>query len=304
MHKNPISRRDFVKGAAITGLGLSLNISLPSCMTQTDNPYLGNIGLQLWTLRNQLKVDPKASLQKVKEAGYVQVEPTRLNECMDLLPYIKDFGLKLESTHFNWAYITERWDLQDNPPLFKSFDHLLELAHKAGLNSLIFGYWKPEERSKLDDYKKLADQLNAAGEKCKNAGMQLGYHNHSFEFEPMDSSTGFDTLIERTEADLLKFELDVFWSSIAGIPPLEMMKKLDGRMTWLHLKDKLQGTQDVYDNGKVPEKAFQPLGKGVLDLASIIKAAPGFGVKNCIVEQDHSPEIFNDLNVSMNYLKG
>lgn len=303
MKKTLRSRRDFVKASALAGVGLSLNLALPSCMTEVSSPYLSNIGIQLWTLRDQLKENPEATLKAVKEAGYKQVELARLAGYPDLSPIIKDLDLKVNSSHFNWAYITQRWDLQGQTPENTSFDYLLENADKAGLDSLIFAYWLPEERSSLDDYKKLADQLNQAGEKANKAGIQMGYHNHNFEFAPMEGSTGYDTLLERTEAELVKFELDVFWSSVAGIPTLPLMEKMKGKLHWLHLKDKLAGTPKAFDTGEVSHEAFQPLGKGEVDLRAVIKAAPELGVKYCMVEQDHSPSIFKDINTSMEYLK-
>ena len=144
--------------------------------------------------------------------------------------------------------------------------------------------------------------MNVAGEKAKQAGIQLAYHNHNFEFAPLEGSTGFDTFIERFDKEMVKFELDVFWSSIAGVPPISLMKKLGSSLHLLHLKDRLAGTTTEYDNGKVEDKAFQPLGAGIINMQEVLKLAPELGVKYCMVEQDHSPAILEDIGVSMEYL--
>lgn len=303
MNNHLLSRRKFVKGSIAAGVGLSLNLALPSCMAETSSPYLSNIGIQLWTLREQLKANPESTLRAVKEAGYKQVELAMLSSLEAYAPILKDLDLKVNSSHFNWTYLTQRWDLREEKPEQTSFDYLLEKAHKAGLDSLIFAYWLEDERSTLDDYKKLADQLNQAGEKANKAGIQMGYHNHNFEFAPMEGTTGYDVLLERTESELVKFELDVFWSSVAGIDSLPLMEKMKGKLHWLHLKDKMKDAPVVFETGEVPHEAFLPLGKGVVDIKAVIKAAPALGVKYCMVEQDHSPSIFEDIQSSMSYLK-
>jgi len=272
-------------------------------MFEADNPYLSSMGLQLWTLRDALEKDPQYTLEFVKGQGYKQVELMSISQLKTLGPIIDDLGLEVRASHFNWAYITGGWKLQNSEPEFASFEQLVEKAHGAGLNSLIFAYWLPEERSQLDDYKGLAEAMNRAGEICKQADIQLGYHNHNFEFQPMRGQIPYDILVQRFDPELVKFELDVFWTSIAGYPPLDLMEKLKGRLQWLHLKDKKKQSPIALDTGEVPQDAFQPLGKGEVDIKAVVRAAPEAGVLSCMVEQDFSPAPLEDIGVSMQYLK-
>ncbi|MEN0051474.1 MAG: sugar phosphate isomerase/epimerase, partial [Bacteroidota bacterium] len=168
---------------------------------------------------------------------------------------------------------------------------------------IVFGYMLPGERATLEQYKKISDRLNKAGEECKAAGIQLCYHNHSFEFLPMEGSTGYDVLIERLDPELAKFELDVFWSSLGGVEPVGLMEKLGERVHLLHLKDKLTGSPVIYDEGKVPEETFLPLGKGAVNMKGVLELAQKNNVKYCMVEQDQSPDPIQDIGVSVSYLE-
>ncbi|MEM9884780.1 MAG: sugar phosphate isomerase/epimerase [Bacteroidota bacterium] len=296
-----MKRRTFIKNTTQIGAGLALSLSIPACMNK-QNRYTEEIGLQLWTVRNQLAENPAATLKAVKRAGYYQVELMDTAELKTLLPLIKDAGLVVKSSFINWSFITGRWDLREEPMPAYGFERVIEDAQKEGLTELVFGYMMPEERKSLDDYRKVSDQLNVAGAACQEAGIQLSYHNHAFEFEPMEDSNGYEILIERLDAAAVKFELDVFWSSLAGVAPTPLMQRLENRIRLLHLKDKLAGTPTIYDNTQVPDEAFQPLGKGVVDLDEVLELAPSIGVKYCMVEQDQSPDPIQDIGISRSFL--
>ena len=158
----------------------------------------------------------------------------------------------------------------------------------------------------MDQYKQMAEKCNAAGEKCKAAGIQLCYHNHAFEYEPLDDSagkTGYDVFIDEFDSQLCKFELDVFWAAIGGWDPMETMRKLKGRISQLHLKDLAANTPTIYDEGKVPTEAFQEVGNGTIDFDRVLKLAATIGVEQCHVEQDQSPDPIKSIGESYEYLK-
>ena len=299
------SRRNFIKHTAMTGAGISLlGMALPSCSEALANSaYLDTIGLQLWTVRNQLEQDPQATLQAVKDYGYKQIELMDTTQYEQLSPIAKDLGLNINSSFMNFTLLTGRWDLKGlTPPENYGPENLLEEVQQMGLSHLVFGYMLPAERSSLDDYKNISEKLNQFGEQCNAAGIQLCYHNHSFEFEPMEGSTGFDVLLERVEPDKMKFELDVFWASIAGVEPVGLMKQMEGRLGLLHLKDKLKDTPVIYNEGKVPPEAFKELGNGVVDMAGVLTEAEKQNVTYCMVEQDASPDPIKSIGESMAYL--
>ncbi|MEM8525448.1 MAG: sugar phosphate isomerase/epimerase [Bacteroidota bacterium] len=297
-----MKRRTFLKNSAQVGAGIALSSSMLACMEEHQN-YVSTIGLQLWTVRNQLEENPLETLKAIKKHGYHQVELMDTEQIKTLMPLIKDVGLAVNSSFMNFTLLTGRWDLKGESIPAYTFSQLVEDAQKAGLTEIVFGYMLPGERATLDQYKKISDRLNEAGEECKSAGIQLCYHNHSFEFLPMEGSTGYDVLMERLDPELAKFELDVFWSSLGGVEPVELMKKLGNRVHLLHLKDKMTDAPVIYDEGKVPEETFLPLGKGSVNMQGVLKQAQASGVKYCLVEQDQSPDPIQDIGVSMSYLE-
>ncbi len=298
-----MKRRDFIRTSAAVGLSLPL---IPSAFGKVQHPYVDQIGIQLYTVRNQMAADPLATLKAIKAAGYAQVEGGDPASYEQMMPMIKDAGLTSKSTFFPWPYLTGRWDLvkaEGMKPTQKDFAGVVESAQKLGMDYLVFGYMRKEERQTLDDFRKLAEELNKAGEQCNAAGIKLCYHNHAFEFGPIDGQVPYDILIDETDADKLHFELDVFWSSLAGHEPIPLMKKLGKRVTLLHLKNKQKGTPLIYDEATVPADAFQELNDGVIDIKKILLLAEKNGVEQCFVEQDQSPDPLQSINQSADYLR-
>ena len=298
-----MKRRDFIRTSAAAGLSFPL---ISSAFGQGQHPYVDQIGLQLYTVRNQMAADPLATLQAIKKAGYAQVEGGDPTSEQAMIAMLKDVGLTSQSSFFPWPYLTGRWDLveaEGMKPAAKDFAGVVESAQKLGMNYLVFGYMRKEERQTLDDYHRIAEKLNQAGEQCNAAGIKLCYHNHAFEFEPIDSTVPYDILIDETDADKLHFELDVFWSSLAGHEPIPLMEKLGNRTTLLHLKNKKPDTPLIYDESTVPVDAFQELNDGVIDIEKILLLAEKKGVEQCFVEQDQSPDPIQSINQSANYLR-
>ena len=298
-----MNRRDFIRTSAAAGLSIPL---ITPAFGKLAHPYVDQIGIQLYTVRNQMAEDPVATLRAIKAAGYDQVEGGDVAVYQKIMPILNDMALGSRSTFFSWPYLTGRWDLveaEGMKPTEKDFAGVVESAKKLGMDYLVFGYMRPEERETLDDYHKIAEELNKAGEQCNAAGMKLCYHNHAFEFEPIDGKVPYDILIEETDADKLHFELDVFWSSLAGHEPIPLMKKLGKRTTLLHLKNKQEGTDLIYDESKVPAEAFQELNDGVIDIQAILELAEELGVEQCFVEQDQSPDPIQSINQSISYLQ-
>lgn len=305
MKYTPNARRNFLKQSTLAGVSLPfLSLSTIQRMFDTKSPYLDTIGLQLWSVRNQLEKDPKGTLKALAEMGYQQIELMDTRQISSLKPIADDLGLAVNSSFMLWTTITGNWDLVPHETdRTYSFDKILEEAQQAGLSHLVFGYITKGGRDSIDKYKLYCDRLNEAGEKAQQAGIQLCYHNHSFEFEPMEGMIPFEVLIERLDPELVKFELDVFWASIGGFDPVVLTERIADRIGLLHLKDKLAGTPVIFDEGKVPEDAFKELGNGVVDIPAIIKIGEKAGVKYCFVEQDQSPDPLNSVQQSVAYLK-
>ena len=314
-----MKRRTFIQKSVLATEGLPLVSLLQACNTAdsskedkvsenlSDNPmqqYIDNIGIQLWTVRNQMAEDPATTLKTIKDLGYHQIEMGSIMNMSNVVEIAKDLDLKINSSFFSMCHLIGGWEyMEAEAPKHYNFENVLEDAQKIGIDALVFGYLFPQQRGSLDAYRSYAEVLNKAGEQCKNAGIQLCYHNHSFEFEPMEDSNPFEILIQDFDKDLVKFELDVFWASIGNYDPIELMERLDGRIHQLHLKDKLKDTPTIFDESKVPEEAYKELGNGVVDIKTALSIAEKIGVKYCHVEQDYSPNPLESIEVSMDYLK-
>jgi sugar phosphate isomerase/epimerase len=264
---------------------------------EADNAYRKNIGLQLYTLRNEIAKDAAGTLKAVAAAGYQQGEMYGFPNCDPMIAAAKAAGLALHSSHFEWSSVTEPKD-----EAMSEFQKTLEKAQATGLKHLVVPYLKDTERKTLDDYKKRAGQFNKAAEKAKAAGIQLAYHNHAFEFQPLEGGKcGFDVFMAEFAADM-KFELDIFWVKAGGKDPVALLKTLKGRVTQVHLKDLKDGlTLPAF--GSLPPDAFQELGDGIIPMEPIMVAAKEAGVEHCHVEQDQSPAPLESIRQSMEYLR-
>ncbi|WP_404308739.1 sugar phosphate isomerase/epimerase family protein [Neorhodopirellula lusitana] len=290
-------------------------------------PYLNRIGLQLYTLRDQMKANPQETLAAVAKAGYFQVELMNIDEgAIELASQARDVGLSVHSGFLDFNAIT-----QPKKDGVVPLERILEIAERIGLRHVVFGYIAKDQRDTADKCKAIADRANVAADKTRDAGMRMCYHNHSFEFQPFadqanpasDSGaksavktgdknpetkpkpkTGFDIFVERFDPQKMEFELDVFWAKIGGHDPQAMMRRLAGRISQLHLKDLKAGTPVITDESKVPKDAFQELGDGVLDMPAIMRLGKEIGVDQCHVEQDQSPAPLKSIVQSYQFLQG
>jgi sugar phosphate isomerase/epimerase len=288
-----MNRRKFLFSAAATALATS---SLARAL-EADNVYRRNIGLQLYTLRHELTRDTPGTMKAVAAAGYQQAEMFGFPNCDPVIAAARDAGLALHSSHFEWDTVIHPKD-----QTYSDFQRILEKARQVGLTHLVIPYLADQDRQTLDDYKRVAAHANRAAALAKQAGIQLSYHNHAFEFEPRESGrTGFEVFNAEFGPDM-QFEIDVFWVKVGGVEPLDLIKKLSGRVAQLHLKD-LKAGIPTPTFGSVPNDAFQELGDGIIPMEPILVAAKAAGVKHCHVEQDQSPDPIASIRQSVEYLK-
>jgi sugar phosphate isomerase/epimerase len=289
-----VKRRSFLQQS----LTAALLTSPALAALAADDRYRKNIGLQLYTLRTPIAKDAKATLQAVAAAGYKQVELYGFPNSQAQVDAARAAGLAIHSAHFEWDSVVNPKDAA-----FSDFAKTLAKAKEAGISHLVIPYLMPNNRKTLDDYRKVAQNANQAAAMAKKAGIQLSYHNHNFEFAPLEGGkSGFDVFIEEFSAEM-KFELDVFWVVAAGLDPVALIEKLKGRVTQLHLKDLKAGTKTPTFDSNVPNDAFQELGRGTIAMAPIIEAAAKAGVAHCHVEQDQSPDPLASVKQSIDYLK-
>jgi len=292
----PMNRRRFLRNTAGTALALASVQSLFGA--GSSSPYVKNMGIQLYTLRDQIAADTVATIKAVAEAGYKQVELYGFPDSDKMMSAAKDNGLAVNSVHFDWNSI-----IQTSEPNLNDFRKIVAMASLNGVRHLVIPYLQDEVRKNLDGYKALAEKFNKAAEITKTANIQLSYHNHNFEFEPMDGEkTGYDVFIEEFGDDMM-FEIDVFWVKLAGIEPVALIEKLKGRVSQLHLKDLKKGVE-IPSFSSPGKDAFKEIGSGMIDMNPIMAAAEKSGVKHCHVEQDQSPHPIQSIQESMKALMG
>jgi sugar phosphate isomerase/epimerase len=255
---------------------------------------LQTVGVQLYTVRTILPEKPAETLRAIDSMGYREVEGN-IADLGKIVPGLEGLHMKLVSLHMDIPTILKGKD----EDMSRSFAE----AKKSGARYAVFPYLPPANRGGLDAIRRLAESLNRAGEKCRAEGLKFCYHNHAFEFEPMEGTTPLEVMMNNTDKNAVGLELDAFWVSVGGHDPVEMLKKYAGRVHLMHLKDKAEGTPVMYKES--PGKtAFKEVGKGVLDWAKVLRAASAAGVEHYFVEQDQTPgDPLDSLRQSIQYLK-
>ncbi|MEQ9442581.1 MAG: sugar phosphate isomerase/epimerase [Cyclobacteriaceae bacterium] len=306
MKQQSISRRNFLHQAGFLSAASFFPFQLPSFQPLS---LVDQLGLQLYSVRDALMAKPQETLETIRNAGFKQVELFDSQMLPQLKPVLKSMDIAVNSTHFSSPLLTGNWEPMKAfgmtpPPKEYTLQKAIEQAAEFEVKYFIFPFLFPEDRGGLDEYKALAEQLNQAGEACKKVGMQFGYHNHSFEFQPMgESSSPMQVLLSETDPELVCFELDVFWVSVAGYDPAKYIRDHADRIKLLHLKDKKEGTPKTYRAVSMPPESFQPVGSGVINFKEILQAAAEAGVQYGFVEQDASPDPLADIQKSCRYLQ-
>jgi len=248
------------------------------------------LGFQVYTIRKILKEHAAEALERLANIGYKTVETGRADNAL-VLPLCKEFGLQPVSCHFDTPLVTGNYDAWkfDKLPAGYTWQKAVDEAAAVGFKYMVVAYLMPAERGSLDAFRSYADKFNKAGEAAQKAGMQFCYHHHAFEFGPLEGSRPIDIFLERFDAKLVKFETDVFWSSVAGQDPAELIRQWKGRVALVHLKDKAPGLKTHYAENLSPN-AFREVGLGVVDFHKILEAARDAGVERYFVEQDEVAE--------------
>ncbi|MBX7212434.1 MAG: sugar phosphate isomerase/epimerase [Thermoflexales bacterium] len=233
-----------------------------------------NIGLQLYTVRESAKHDFIGTLRQVSHMGYRGIEsyghfgglaPREMAAVLD------DLGLSLISGHLGLEAFS------------RGFERLLDDYATLGTRYLGLAWLAPEQRLDAHSYHRIAHTLEKAALMAQKHDITLFHHNHDFEFVRLDGTPALDILLGACDPSLIKAELDVYWAAFAGEDPVATMRRLEGRLPLVHLKDM----------GPEPARADTVLGAGSLDFDAILQAGDALGVDWYFVEQDHP--VGNDL---------
>jgi len=262
---------------------------------------LKDIGLQLYTVRNLLDLEFEKTIKSIGVLGFQSLETFAGPKGHfwgfspgDLKNLLVDSNLKWVSMHI--PYKSNK--VSDKPLEYASatqnIEKLAELAVDLGIKYLVCPFISQEDRDTLEKYKLVSNNLNLAASACKKAGIGFAYHNHDFEFMTLNGETPMNVLMNYTDPELVKFEMDVYWVVKSGQNPLEWIKKHPSRFKLAHLKDM----------DKTQNKSFTEIGNGSIDFVSFLREAHNSGLQHYFVEQDKTPgNPLESIGKSISYLK-
>jgi sugar phosphate isomerase/epimerase len=253
-----IDRRAFVLGISAIAAACSREGAPGAGSVAGEAP----LGVQLYTVRNLMAMDVAATLDLVASVGFSELEfagyfghsPAELRRLLDAS------GLAPVSAHIGRAEFAA------------DAGSVIEYAAELGHEYLVVPFLADNERS-LDDYRRHAEDFNRWGEACAEAGIQFAYHNHMFEFDETNGVIPYDLLLNETDPDLVKMELDFCWGVGAGADVLAYFDAWPGRFPLCHLKD--------FANG-----ADVDIGDGIVDFDAVLAGAETAGMKHGFVERD------------------
>jgi sugar phosphate isomerase/epimerase len=259
--------------------------------TGIGSSFKGPVGLQLYSLREQFAKDVPATMHQVQNfgikyvelAGTYKVAPAKFRELLDTR------GLRAISGHFSYEQCR---------------DHIEDVARDAKVLGLQYVgcAWIPH-KDPFDEKtcREAAAVFNRAGEALAKHGLKFFYHTHGYEFLPYGNGTLFDLLMAETKPEYVRFQMDVFWIVHPGQDPVKLFEKYGKRFELMHLKDMKKGTPGG-TTGHSDVTNDVPLGKGMIDLPAVLKAAKKNGVKWYFIE-DESPTSIEQIPQSLRYLE-
>lgn len=275
------NRREF-----LTLLGAAAVAAASGCTAAAaPRRKLSRIGLQLYTVRDQMQADLPGTLARVAAAGYKEVEFAGYfgrspAEIRDLLARN---SLTSPSTHVPIQMMRGDWQ--------KTLDFARQLGHQW----VVIPWLPEEERGNLDSWKRIAAELNAGGRAARDAGLRVGYHNHDFELQPIPGSPPaipLEVLITETDPALVDFELDLYWLTKGGADPVSYFNRFGKRFPLVHVKD----------SKGAPEHTMTEVGSGSIDFRRIFAAGDKAGIRHYFVEHDNPANPLESIRTSYNNL--
>ncbi|HWQ15613.1 MAG TPA: sugar phosphate isomerase/epimerase [Roseiflexaceae bacterium] len=291
----------------------------PSAPATPPARPIARLGVQLFTLAGMAASDFDATLKLIAESGYKEVEffgpyPFSAPESLAFWAPLAAqmgisrnayFGLTTQEVrarldHYGLSAPAAHVDLPTArllPPA------LAEAAHTLGHRYIVIPSARSERLESLDDYRRLAAELNAIGARADALGLRFGYHNHGYEQAPIDGRVPLEVLLEETDPALVTLELDIFWMIAGGGDPVRTLAAYPGRFALMHIKD-MSAIVRFTDRGQTPQEwmalfgHMRDAGAGVLDLARILAQADRSGVQHFFLERDLAPDPVQTLRAS------
>jgi sugar phosphate isomerase/epimerase len=278
------SRRTFLKSGAMIALGAAI---LPrSVFASGKNIPKGMVGIQLYSVREDMMKDPKGSLAQLAKMGYVYVEHANYVDqkfygflAPEFRKVLDELGLKMISGHTVMG--KQHWD-ETKKDFSDSWKKTIEDAAVLGQKWVISPYMDESMRKTYDDFKKYMEVFNKSGELCKKSGMKFGYHNHDFEFsQKLNGEKLFDIIMKNIDPDLVALQLDMGNLYNGGAIALDVMNQYPGRFEIVHVKDEITAKSG---NEKYESTI---LGEGIVNTQKVCELATSKGGTRCyIIEQE------------------
>jgi len=276
------SRREFIKKGTLTVAGLSIASNSIFALGKSEEIT----GIQLYSVRNDMKKDPMDTLTKIAKMGYKYVEHANYVERKfygwepsEFNKILSDLGMKMPSGHTVLG--KDHWS-DSNKDFTDQWKYTVEDAANMGQEFVISPWLDESLRQNKDDLIKYMKVFNKCGELCAKSGMKFGYHNHDFEFsQKLDGTRVYDIILDNTDPDLVIQQLDIGNMVNGGANAEEVMKKYPGRFPSMHVKDEIEssGGREKYES--------TILGSGVVDVKAICDLGrKSGGTKHFIIEQE------------------
>jgi len=283
-----LARRDVLRlmAAGVAGGALLPHIAQAASLSAGHaamTPRLERMGLQLYTVRSALSKDIEGTIAAIAKAGITELEFFNPfgKDAAWWNALLKQHGLTAPSSHEALPKTNAEWD-----PIFHR-------AHDMGHKLIVVPFVGDEYRGSKANWQRLAERLNTGAQKAKAAGLQFAYHNHDFEFAPVDGTTGYEILTTQTDANAVKLELDLYWTVKAGQDPLALMKRWPNRIVAVHVKDA----------GPAPERKMLEVGAGTIDFKTIIATGRKQGLQHWFIEHDNPTDPIASITASAAAMK-
>lgn len=290
-----MNRRSFLESSLAT---VALSSLAPRALAETHQiPY---VGLQLYTVRDEMKKDFAGTIGRVASIGYKEVEFAGYfdHSPADIRALLDKNRLTAPSCHLSLEILQ------------KNLQETIDAAHVIG-HTFIVCPWTDEKFRNPEGWKHVAEAFNKIGAATKKAGIQFGYHNHTFEFVP-DAGLGgklpYDFLLDNTDKELVKMEMDLCWISVTHHDPVSYFTRYPGRFPLVHVKDvkempkETPGKKDEYVDTGFEKKVMTEAGSGVIDWKRIFAHADQAGIQHYFVEHDSPADAFASITASYKYL--
>jgi sugar phosphate isomerase/epimerase len=284
----PLSRREVLRllTAGVAGSTLLPHLAQAASAAATDAtvlPRIERMGLQLYTVRAALAKDIEGTIAAIAKAGITELE------------FFNPFGKDVAW----WNALLKKHNLtapsshEALPTTDNDWGPIFDRAHGMGHKLVVVPYVGDEYRGSKANWQRLAARLNTGAQKAKAAGLQFAYHNHDFEFAPVDGTTGYEIVTTQTDANAVKLELDLYWTVKAAQDPLALMKRWPNRIVAVHVKDA----------GPAPERTMTEVGAGTIDFKTILATGRTQGLQHWFIEHDNPADPIASITTSAAALK-